>query len=232
MSMIQIETPAADISATPPLPERATFRSRIARRLEQGIYSGSRRYGLRRDLTVPLETPKAKIPIEIRPLQLEDLEILLPIACAEHAEIAARRRLVALLPTGCHVAVDLRTNTPCYMQWLVGHKDNPRIRKVGGFPDMKPDEALLEGAYTPPAHRGLRIMSEAMALIAEKAHDLGARYVLTFVAEDNIASLKGCQRSGFNPHLMHSYRQFGYELYRQNRFAVLPDSDPRRTANF
>jgi RimJ/RimL family protein N-acetyltransferase len=45
----------------------------------------------------------------------------------------------------------------------------------------------------------LGIMSAAMALIAERATEVGARHVLTFVDQHNIASLKGCQRAGFHP---------------------------------
>jgi hypothetical protein len=41
---------------------------------------------------------------------------------------------------------------------------------------LSPDEALLEGAFTPESHRGQGIMPQAMASIAEKAKDLGARY--------------------------------------------------------
>ncbi len=50
--------------------------------------------------------------------------------------------------------------------------------------NLPPNEALLEGAYTPASHRGLGIMPAAMALIAEKAETIGARYVITFVAPE------------------------------------------------
>ena len=41
-------------------------------------------------------------------------------------------------------------------------------------------------------------MSTAMASIAERGTDLGARWVLTFVGTENTASLKGCARAGFS----------------------------------
>jgi hypothetical protein len=44
-------------------------------------------------------------------------------------------------------------------------------------------------------------MSAGMSMIAEKARELDARYVLTFVGEDNVASLKGCERAGFLPYV-------------------------------
>ena len=52
-------------------------------------------------------------------------------------------------------------------------------------------------------------MPAAMGLIAEKGETIGARYVITFVAPDNIPSLKGCQRCGFFPDLTASAGRAG-----------------------
>jgi hypothetical protein len=41
-------------------------------------------------------------------------------------------------------------------------------------------------------------MAAAMASIAERGTDLGARWVLTFVGTENTPSLKGCARAGFS----------------------------------
>ena len=75
-------------------------------------------------------------------------------------------------------------------------------------------------------------MSAAMALIAERATNFGARYVLTFVEEHGIASLKACRRAGFMPHLLHRRTQIGYGLIIHNRFRKMADNDPRRTQPF
>ncbi len=74
------------------------------------------------------------------------------------------------------------------------------------YPRLAPYEALLEGAYTPEAYRGQGIIASAMALIAERAGDFGARWVVTFVDETNVASLKGCARAGFVPYLRRRVR--------------------------
>lgn len=204
---------------------------RIARRLQMGVHARSSRLGLRRDLSQPLEMPRARIPISVRPLRPEDLPVVLPesgIDDAEKPEIADRYALLAKAGMCAYVAIDERTDTPCYIQWLLGPSRNDVIRKLECFPILGDDEALLEGAYTPPRHRGLGVMSVAMAMIAERAADIDARYVLTFVAEDNIASLKGCQRAGFQPHLLHSYAQWGFGVHRCNTFTTLDPTDPRR----
>jgi hypothetical protein len=104
--------------------------------------------------------------------------------------------------------------------------ENDRIQEYfrGTFPILAPDEALIEGAFTPESHRGLGIMPRAMALIAERATDFGARYVLTFVGEDNIPSLKGCKRAGFAPYML---RKTDWRLLRPRaNFLPLPEDKP------
>jgi hypothetical protein len=73
---------------------------------------------------------------------------------------------------------------------------------------------------------------QPMALIAERAAELGARHVLTFVDEGNVASLKGCQRAGFHPHMLHHRLQVGFGLIRHDEFESLAADDPRRHMSF
>jgi RimJ/RimL family protein N-acetyltransferase len=213
------------------------LRIRIAGRLQRGLYSRSVRYGLRRDLTLHLERPSAKIPIAIRPLVDTDLPFFLSVDASqtdsrERLELAWRRAFIDKGAKGGFVAVDLRTDTPCYMQWLMSPRENEFIGRLKGFPELERDEALLENAYTPVKYRGLGIMSAAMALIAERGADLGARYVLTFVDEQNMASLKGCQRAGFHPHMLHHRLQAAFGVLKWDRFQTLREDDPRRTLRF
>ena len=225
--------PTTDVGA-----RLAQLRLRIAGRLEQGLSSSSMRYGLCRDLNVPLERPAAKIPLAVRSLLESDVPSLLSLENAQgdsrdKLEIAWRRAFLEKKgATGCFVAVDLRNDSPCYMQWLMSSADNDFIQGLGGFPQLTPNEALLENAYTPANYRGLGIMSAAMALIAERAADFGARYVLTFVDEQNIPSLKGCERSGFHPHMLHHKTQKGFGVIRTDRFETLRAGDPRRAIRF
>lgn len=88
------------------------------------------------------------------------------------------------------------------MQWLIAARDNARVQACFDlFPELQPDEALLEGAYTAESHRGQGVMSHAMARIAAAARDFGARHVITFVDRGNVASLKGCEKAGFAPYI-------------------------------
>ena len=198
----------------------------LLKEFKKRIYSHSVSVGLQRDLNNDFPTPSAKIEIQVRPLRNEDIADLLDVSADPSINpriIAHQKSMVdANIPT-CYVAVTA-DNKPCYMQWLIGYEDNQKIEEYfeGVFPALKKSEALLEGAYSNPAYRGLRIMPMAMALIAEKAAEINARWVNTFVDVTNIPSLKGCQRSGFTPYLLRRDRWFLF--YRTITFHPISDT--------
>lgn len=208
---------------------------RIKGRLKPTLVARTLRYGLRRDLTVPLEHAGAKIPISSRRMTQADIDIVLPrdasaLPPADQLEVKWRRLFLdkAGIDNG-FVAIDERDGSPCYIQWLFGPAQADIVANLGGFPKFGPDEALLECAYTPPSHRGLGIMSAAMALFAEHAADFDARYVHTFVGLENVPSLKGCRKAGFDPHMLHTRRFRLFGLLRDDRFDVMAEDDPRRS---
>ncbi len=170
------------------------------------MYSDSTSLGLRRDLSVPFAGPTAKIPFTVRPLAPgDDLSALEPGPELGAEERFGRLTQLRLLRSGlriCYVAIG-PDGKPCYMQWVVPPSENARLRAIFGnlYPTLRPDEALLEGAYTPEAYRGKGIMGAAMAQVSERAAEFGARWVITFVDEQNGASVKGCLRAGFAPFL-------------------------------
>jgi len=215
----------------------AELGTRLAGRWKLGLYAKLTRYGLLRDLAQNFAAPAAKIPLTVRPLDERDLPALFGHAAsatdlAERLEVAWRHAFIEKGARGGFVAIDERSNTPCYVQWLFSARDNDFIKKLGGFPPLAAPEALLENAYTPPAYRGLGVMAAAMARIAERAGDFDAKKVLTFVATDNVASLKGCQRAGFHPHLLHHRTRLGFGLFTRDRFETLAENDPRRSLKF
>lgn len=201
----------------------------VGHRLASRVYEDWLSYGLRRDLMVPFHGPRARIPISIREFRASDAQLLFPDDTAtlpreERLEIAARRaHLEENIPT-CYVAVDLRKDVPCYAQWLMGPEQNEKIQRFfgGRFPRLKGDEALLENAYTPLAYRGKGIMPAAMAMISERAVELGCRYVLTFVSSENVPSLKGCAKAGFVPFATRHDMRFLFGAFRRRHFSLLP----------
>lgn len=215
--------------------DQRSLTEKIARRLRQGPYTSSSRFGLRRTLAVPVDPPRAKIPLSIRPFQPGDEEALFghrdPVADpADALEVDARlKHLRADIPTP-YVAIDESTGRPCYLQWLMGSEQNDKIQAhLWGFPRLDKDVALLENAYIPPGYRGQRIMSEAMYMVSERGRDLGVDYALTFVAGDNIPSLKGCKRAGFDIYLFNERSIYAFGLFEKHRFTVIPAGDARLT---
>jgi GNAT superfamily N-acetyltransferase len=168
------------------------------------LYGNASSVGLRRDLSKAFQAPSANLQIVVRPLRPDDdLAFLDADGEEDILNRSAQLRMVkANLPT-CYVAVAPNRDI-CYMQWLIPATENERIAAIfgGRFPLLNRDEALLEGAYTVPAYRGQRIMASAMAQIAEKAQQFGARWGITFVARDNEPSIKGCARAGFEPYVL------------------------------
>lgn len=161
--------------------------------------------GLGRDLATPFPAPAALIPISVRPIQPDDVRALLNvaepgIAPAERRDRTSRLHLLDAGFASCYVAT-APDGQACYIQWLIAPDENDRLEAAfdGLFPRLAATEMLVEGAYTPAAFRGQRIMPAAMALVVEKAAERGAERALTFVGDDNIPSLKGCKRAGFVP---------------------------------
>jgi hypothetical protein len=186
-------------------------------------------YGLRRDLSIPFPAPPARPKVEVRELRLDEIHRLLDLDLPNIKESDRKERLsrLQLVEAGigtCYGAVTA-DGTPCFAQWLFAPNENEAVQRFfkGLFP-MGPGEALLEGAFTLERYRGLGMMSHATALIAERAADVGARSVVTFVPKSNTSSLKGCQRAGFVPFLWRTER---WRYFRRNlSFKPLPEGTP------
>ena len=170
------------------------------------LCSSKNTLGLVRDLDIVFENPNAKIDFTIRLFNENDINTL--------KESYRHERLVNENIPNCYIAVT-KENVSCYIQWLIGSQENNRIKKYFGnlFPKLKDNEALLEGAFTQPSFRGMGIMPAAMSRIAKKGKDIGAKKIITFVDIDNIPSLKGCKRSGFNPYILRKEKWFFFRRF-------------------
>jgi hypothetical protein len=188
-------------------------------------------YGLRRDLTVPWSAPPARIPLVVRELRDDDMPHIFEVEggdCSRRARLERMHRLAFLAERvqTPYVAIDVRRDRPCFLQWLMTAAENDTIQRYfrGRFPPLAADEALLEYAYTPAFYRGNGIMPAAMAMIAERASELGVRYVLTFVLRENSAALKGCSKAGFSPFVIRRDRHYAFRLIRRRSFVPLKGS--------
>ncbi len=202
----------------------------VLRALRKWFFSDSYSYGLRRDLTVPVEVREATIPVTVRPIRPSEVPALTEIDPERHDRASTRHRsasarLLASDIRTCYVAVT-DEDVPCYMQYLILASENDEVERFfeGIFPRLRKDEALLEAAFTLEEYRGLRIMPFVMDQLAEKARQEGARRLLTFVSSENIPALKGCKHAGFVPYLLVNQR---FRLFRRRVvFTPLPERTP------
>src|SRR5215210_6139996 len=188
--------------------------------------------GVRRDLSVHVEgeigrdlsvVAPAKITLVVRQLRSEDdLSFIadVPGLSERAAQMRADQRWLMSgdLPPPW-VAVDPE-GVVCFMAFLLTARDNAVIQERWGdlLPQLQPDEALVEGPYTEESGRGLGVMKEAAGKLLQVAHDSGVRYMMGFIGEENVASLKVAGFGGFDPFLK---REESWFLFRR-RVRFLP----------
>lgn len=196
------------------------------RLLQRRLYSESRFFVLRCDLTVHCGHPAPAIPVTVRPLRSSDTATLLNL---DEPGIGAKgishrlhqQRLLDIGLMTCYVAVTADDH-PCYMTWLVPPSENAIIATYFGDAvlPLAADEMLVEGVFTLEAYRRRRIMEAAGVQLRTRAVELGARWLVAYVDQENVPSLKGFRRNGYIPDLVRRER---WRLFRrQVTFTALP----------
>jgi GNAT superfamily N-acetyltransferase len=157
--------------------------------------------GLRCELSRRPPVPPARIPLEVQACgpEFRGLDDELAVATGrDYGRVLRRKRLHDAGVRTLHAAfTDGRV--PVYVQWLFGAEDQDRLNEHASelWPRLGPDEAMVEFAYTFVAWRGHGVMAHAMGRLLDRAAERGARSVLTYVRSDNVASLRGCAKVGF-----------------------------------
>jgi hypothetical protein len=177
----------------------------LLRRVRESVWDTKYFFELRCGLEheLPAIQP-AKIPIEMQPVGARTFRGF----SDELSRSDAANYPKALLRTWyCRAGVETlyvaRDGVnPVYAQWLASPKQQRGIPWFlpGRFPALRPGELLLEGAYTFVDYRRLGLMRDGMAQLLRFALETDASAVVTYVAVDNIASLRGCADAGFVPH--------------------------------
>lgn len=187
----------------------------VARALAARAWSSSEAFGLVADLASIPPARAAKIPIGMEPTDPGAFdgfgEEAGRVSGDDAVEVAQRiglcRAGVATLYTA-----DGPDGTPAYAQWLVTRDTQRELHEhlPNLFPDLGPSESLVEGAYTFVSHRGQGAMADGMRQLLERARAAGCDRTYTYVSIDNVPSLRGCARAGFEPdHLRVDRRRFG-----------------------
>lgn len=173
-------------------------------RLKRQIYSKTIFWGLERNLQTNSVHVPCRIEYSLRSASEEDMEEVLQKSKSGSQEsvyeLIQRKWFYESGFHDCYVARTADSNELCYIQWLVSSADDHVVSR--GFrsrlPRLREDEVLIENAFTFEKYRGKRIMPSVIVELCEMARRKGFKRMLAYVAEDNIASLKGFERVGFN----------------------------------
>ncbi|WP_283636634.1 GNAT family N-acetyltransferase [Aquaticitalea lipolytica] len=168
--------------------------SSILHAIKVRFYSSNNSIGLVKYLNTDFEYPNPKIEFSTRLFKDEDINSL--------NENFRHIGFIKEKIPDCYTSVT-KNNVPCYRMWVMKPNQNKRIKNYfkGIFPALNEDEALIEGVFTHPDYRGLKIMPNVIGEISKKIKQEGINKIIAFVDKKNIASLKGFKQSGFNPYL-------------------------------
>jgi RimJ/RimL family protein N-acetyltransferase len=145
----------------------------------------------------------------------------------DYRDVHVRVRMCASGVRTLYMSLDPAGNA-IYAQWLVAPGDEAPLQATipNQFPNLAPDEWLVEGARTFMAFRRQGAMGDGMHQLLMAARDAGARRVITYVSEDNLGSLRGCANAGFTLDHVRVTRQ---RLNMRRSLWRPPDPDARNT---
>lgn len=176
---------------------------RFAQALRERAWSESLSFGLACDLSDvrPARTPKIEVVMEpTTPHGFAGFaEELGRVSGDNYIEVNQRAQLCQAGVGGLHLATD-SDGRPIYAQWLIDHGGQSALHGAsrGQFPNLAQNETLVEGAYTFVDFRKMGAMAEGMRQLLAKAAVAGAARCYTYVAVDNVPSLRGCANAGFD----------------------------------
>jgi hypothetical protein len=173
--------------------------------LSRWAWSHDRAVGMERDLTLSFEPPAARVPIEVVRLDNAHAVRLFSeegLDTSSVLDMESRRRFWEDGIPDAYVAID-EEGIPCFVQWAIPGEHAELVKSYfgDGFPELRPDEMLLEGAWARPEARGKRIMAEAMSRITLAGARPQHRRAITFVGVDNEPSIRGCRAAGYEVYI-------------------------------
>ncbi len=179
------------------------------KKLKQHIYSRSNQIGLSLNLE-QFELPKieANIKYTLKLATKEDMEEVMEKAKAESKKMVEkvlfRKWMFEDGYQNCYVARTVDTNEICTIAFTIFPTDDKKVE--GGFRKwfhtLREDEVILAGAYTFEKFRGNRLHPSIIIDRLRICKERGYKWVIGYIEEDNIASIKGAERTGF--------KRFGY----------------------
>ncbi|WP_298902043.1 hypothetical protein [uncultured Psychroserpens sp.] len=176
------------------------------------------------------------LEIDAKDLKYNEASVDLSIRLFEDSDVNALNeglrhvRLVEASIPSCYVAVT-NNNVVVNRQWVFKHEQNDQVANYFGqiFPRLKEYELLIEGVFTHPDYRGMRIMPNAIFQTLTQEQYKSIDRIIVFVDRTNIASLKGFKRIGFNPYILRQEKWFLFN--RKVAFVPMPSALEKSYSN-
>lgn len=186
----------------------------IHHKLGNRLYSNTFYYGLKNRLSDRHDIIESSIPVKIRTLRNEDINILFGLHASHlsNSDISDRLYRHLLANAGiqtCYVAETVHGD-PCAALWLIAPTENTKIKNISNdtFPTLAGDEMLLEGLFTLEKYRNMHIMAHSIGRVLSMAKDSGTKKVISFVHHENKQSLQTLKRVGFVKYLVKREKWF------------------------
>jgi hypothetical protein len=173
------------------------------RQFGRQIYSKATFWGLEKRLDATKIDVASGLEYHLRPASEDDIEEMLKRTDEEGRDsvhdLLQRKWFYDCGFHDCYVGRTADGGDLCYIQWLVSRKDESALNKgfQGRLPNLKEDEILVENAFTFKRYRGNGVYPSALVRLAEISRGKGFKRMLVYVKKDNIASLRGCEKAGF-----------------------------------
>lgn len=153
--------------------------------------------GFRRDLEKEFAEPKSLMKISVRKAIPED---------AKYFQDRRNDGLIERFET-CYVALT-KEGIPCSRLWLIDASQNELLKDTWNatFPELQPDEVLIENVYTVPKYRGFGILPLVVDKVVKAGRKSGIRYALTFGELKNTITSRSFAYAGFDPYILRRKR--------------------------
>jgi len=202
----------------------------FARKVRERIYGETVHVGMRLDLVTFQRELALPEGVVVRPVRSGEVPRILDLTEPGltrqeiHERVIRQQMLQAGIRT-CYVAEEDAGNQ-CFLQWVIGSDQNELLgRRIRGwYPQLTPEEVLIEYAYTLPERRGTGIMPAVTSHLLERASKEGARSAVAYVPYWNTRSLEIHLRMGFSPYLLfREKRRFLARIQRQTPISRIPE---------
>ncbi len=202
----------------------------FARKVRERIYGETVHVGMRLDLVTFQKELTLPEGVAVRPVRSGEVPRILDFTEPRltrqeiHERVIRQQMLQAGIRT-CYVAEE-GVGNQCFIQWVIGSDQNELLRRRirGWYPQLTPEEVLVEYAYTLPERRGTGIMPAVTSHLLEEARRGGARSAVAYVPYWNKRSMEIHLRMGFHPYLLFlEKRRFLTRIQRQTPISRIPE---------